>query len=85
MLIQKRFRYNNRDEKLLTTEYELLKRIFLKLFPNILKGIFTNPIIAWRKFSVTITVLSSVAIGYLSYLFRDSPNKGYSLEKQAQI
>lgn len=47
------------------TEYNLLKRIFTRLFPDILKGFFTNPIIAWHKFAVTITVLSCVTLGYL--------------------
>ncbi len=71
MLIKKLFKDNSGGERLLRTEYELLRRIFLKLFPGILKGFFTNPITAWRRLSVTIIVLSCVAIGYFSCLFKN--------------
>ena len=76
ILIQKLFKDNLRDERLLKTEYELLRRILLKLSPDILKGFFTNPVTAWHRFSVTVIVLSSVAIGYFSYLFKEPPNRG---------
>jgi GT2 family glycosyltransferase len=49
----------------LNTEYDLLKRIFTRLFPDILMGFAKNPIIGYRKFVITITVLSCVAFGYL--------------------
>ena len=57
------------SEKLLRVEYQLLERILYKLLPSILKTFFTNPRIAWRKLSVTVIALSSVALGYFSYLF----------------
>ncbi len=54
----------------LDVEHQLLKRIFIRLFPQILKGFFKNPIIAWRKLSVTVIALSFVAFGYFSYSFQ---------------
>ena len=64
-----------KEEKVLTVEYELLRRIFLKLFPDILRGFFTNPVTAWRRFSVTVVVLLAVASGYIFCLFKEPPNK----------
>lgn len=55
------------DTDLLSTEYPLLKRILTRLFPNMLMGSSKNPVIAWRKFWVSLVALSSVALGYLSY------------------
>jgi hypothetical protein len=74
MIIRKVYRDNLKEDKLLKTEYELLQRIFLKLFPNIFKGFFTSPVIAWRRFYVTTIALSGVASGYLSYSFKKPPN-----------
>lgn len=71
MLIRKLFKSNGNKEALLDTEYTLLRRIFLKLFPNIMKGFLTNPFIAWRRFYVTATVLIAVAAGYYSYAFKN--------------
>jgi len=71
MLIRKMFNNNGNKEALLNTEYALLRRIILQLFPNIMKGFFTNPIIAWRRFYVTATVLTAVAAGYYSYIFKN--------------
>jgi glycosyltransferase involved in cell wall biosynthesis len=48
----------------LDMERQLLKRIFTRLFPDILKNFFSHPVIAWRKVEVTITALSFVALGY---------------------
>ena len=71
MLIKKILKSNGSKEMLLTTEYALLRRIFLRLFPDIMKGFFTNPVVAWRRFYVTITVLIAVAAGYYSYAFKN--------------
>jgi len=70
MLIRKLAGDNIEGEKLLKTEYALLNRILFRLLPSIFAGIFTHPILSWRKFSVTVVVLSSVAAGYLSYFFK---------------
>lgn len=75
MLIRKTYKGKLKEEKLLKTEYDLLRRIFLRLFPDMLKGFLTSPINAWRRLSVTAIVLLAVATGYLSYLFRDTPNE----------
>jgi len=66
-MFNRTYRDNANSEKLLSVEYQLLGRIFTELFPDIFKRFFTNPIIAWRKFSVTIIALSFVALGYFSY------------------
>lgn len=49
-------------------EHQLLRRIFGRLFPNIMRGFFTNPVIAWRRLSVTITALFFVTLGYYRLL-----------------
>ncbi len=67
-MLKKTFPKTEAGEDLLSQEHQLLKRIFTRLFPNIVKTFFTNPIIAWRKLSVTITALFFVAIGYYSHL-----------------
>lgn len=56
--------------KLLNVEYSLLRRIMFKLFPEILKGFFSSPAIAWRKLCITVVVLTSVAAGYTANLLK---------------
>jgi glycosyltransferase involved in cell wall biosynthesis len=53
---------------LLGQERQLLRRILTRLFPSIFRTFFTNPVIAWRRLSVTMTALFFVAIGYYSPL-----------------
>ena len=84
ILIKKHSKDNFKGERLLQTEYALLNRIFLRLLPSILKEFFTNPSIAWRRLSVTAIVLSAIAVGYLSYFFRDTPNKRTLSSKQTE-
>ena len=60
---------------LLGQEHQLLKRIFTRLFPCILRSSFTSPIIAWHKFRVTVTALAFVALGYYSHLLPTSFNR----------
>jgi len=48
----------------LTTEQALLKRILFKLLPRTLAGFFKNPIVSWRRLSVTVNVLIFTAYGY---------------------
>jgi GT2 family glycosyltransferase len=55
------------DGQLLRIEYQLLKRILTRLFPEIIAGFFTRPAIAWRKLSMTINATVSVAAGYFVY------------------
>jgi GT2 family glycosyltransferase len=62
-------RETSTDENLLSTEHQLLKRIFTRLLPSILKGFFSNPVIAWRQLSVTITGLFFITLGYYSHPF----------------
>ena len=55
------------SEAVLSTEYELLRRILFKLLPKILIRLFRQPVIALRQLWVMITVLSCVAFGYVGY------------------
>lgn len=68
-LFNRSYRDSSSNRKLLSVEYQLLRRILIKLLPSILKTFFTNPAIAWRKLSVTINALFFVALGYFSYSF----------------
>jgi glycosyltransferase involved in cell wall biosynthesis len=65
------------DKSILSPEHQLLKRIFTKLFPNIVKTSFSQPRNAWRKLSVTVNVLFFVALGYCfpRRLLRRTPDK----------
>ena len=51
-------------------EHTLLKRIFTRLLPDILKTFFRHPIIAWRKLSVSIIAILFTSLGYLMYFFK---------------
>jgi len=53
------------DEAVLSTEYELLHRIFFNLVPGALRLLFTQPVVALRQLRVTAVVLSCVTAGYL--------------------
>ncbi|MBA7661603.1 hypothetical protein ES703_69623 [subsurface metagenome] len=57
-----------KGKDLLSQEHQLLRRIFTRLFPNILKTFFTNPVIAWRKLVATVVALTFITLGYYSYL-----------------
>lgn len=62
----KRLYSEGKDSNLLAQEHQLLRRIFTRLFPDILKGFFVNPVNSSRKFMVTVVVLFFVVIGYFS-------------------
>jgi len=64
------YRNSNKDEKLLSVEYQLLRRILTQLFPSILKGLFRKPATAWRRLSITINAVFFVAVGYFCYSFQ---------------
>jgi len=49
----------------LDTEYHLLRRIFTRLFPELIRGFFTDPVVACHEFVLTVTVLPCVSFGYL--------------------
>ena len=61
------YRPTKSEAAVLSTEYELLRRILFGLLPRIMKGIFNQPLIAMRQLMATVTILSCVAGGYLSY------------------
>ncbi|MFC2002718.1 glycosyltransferase [Chloroflexota bacterium] len=66
-MLKKLYTQSNKSTTLLSPEYNLMKRIFTRLFPDILKGFFKNPAIAWRKLWVTVIALFFVALGYFAY------------------
>lgn len=68
-MLQRLYTENNPTEKLLNQEHQLLKRILTRLFPGILKGLFTRPVTAWRRLTAAATILCFVALGYYSHLF----------------
>ena len=72
--------YPEPENDLLNQEHQLLKRIFTRLFPSILKTLFTNPVVAWRKFQVTVTALIFVTLGYYFHLL---PNH-FTTQKEAE-
>jgi glycosyltransferase involved in cell wall biosynthesis len=59
--------YRPGGEAVLSTEYELLRRILFKLLPRTLGRLFRQPVTGWRQLWVVVMVLSCVAGGYLSY------------------
>jgi glycosyltransferase involved in cell wall biosynthesis len=61
--------YRPGGEVVLSTEYELLRRILFKLLPRTLGHCFRQPATGWRQLWAMIVVLSCVAGGYLSYSF----------------
>lgn len=71
-MLKKVYPEGDKDANLLSPEYQLLKRIFSRLLPSILKGFFRNPIIAWKKLCVTFVSLIFVALGYCSHFFQVS-------------
>jgi glycosyltransferase involved in cell wall biosynthesis len=74
-VFNRNFSGNRSQEKVLDTEYTLLKRVFVNLIPGIFKDIFRHPVIAWRKSFVTALTLTSVATGYVYYFIDDPFNK----------
>ncbi|MCD6600304.1 MAG: glycosyltransferase [Dehalococcoidia bacterium] len=70
-IFNKLYRSGGRGKKVLSTEHELLHRIFSKLIPSSIKLLFSQPKIALRQLWVTKLVLACVAVGYLSYNLRN--------------
>jgi glycosyltransferase involved in cell wall biosynthesis len=72
--------YRPGGKAVLSTEYELLRRILFRLLPQIANRLFRQPLIALCQLWVVLMVLTCVAGGYLSYywssLFRRSEPRG---------
>lgn len=65
--------YLSDSKDVLSTEHELVRRIFFRLIPSSLKLLFSQPGVALRRLWVTILVLAYVATGYtISNLFHRS-------------
>jgi len=52
----------------LTQEHALRDRILNRLVPRIVKGMFTQPSVAWRQLTTTLVSLSFVLLGYYAPL-----------------
>jgi len=78
-MFKRSYRDSNSKEKLLQVEYQLLRRIFSRLLPSILLGLFSHPIIATRRLSITINAVFFVAVGYLSYSIRSVTGRDQNL------
>jgi len=66
-MFQRLYRSDSQGQQVLSTEHELLRRIFSKLLPQALGRLFRQPTVALRQLWVTVMVLSCVAAGYISY------------------
>ncbi len=78
-LLKRSYRDSSSDNKLLRVEYQLLRRIFTRLLPSILAGLFSHPIIAVRRLSITLNAIFFVAVGYLHYSIRSATGHGQTL------
>jgi glycosyltransferase involved in cell wall biosynthesis len=67
-MLDRRYRPSG-SEVVLSTEYELLRRILLKLLPRTLGRLFRQPVTSLRQLWAVAIALSGVAGGYLSYGF----------------
>jgi glycosyltransferase involved in cell wall biosynthesis len=63
----KKWNRSSNNSKVLATEYQLLRRIFLKLVPGSLALLFKQPIVALRRLWITALALYCVFVGYLVY------------------
>ena len=61
-------------------ECVLIKRIFNRLLPQIFKGFFTHPFIAWRKLTVCIISVLFAGLGYILYVFKPFKMQSMSTE-----
>jgi len=68
---------NNPELEALKNERDLLKRIFLRLIPNLVLSFPRKPITSWRRMNLTFTILTFVALGYLRGTF-------FRIERQEQ-
>ena len=68
MMKQRKIKNKKDGTNVLSQEHRLLNRILTRLFPDIIKKLFTDPVVAWRVTRVTVTALTFVALGYYSHL-----------------
>lgn len=67
-LLKKIYR-DDKDTHALIRERALLQRILFNLVPRTARGFFSSPRLAWKRFTLIITVLFYVALGYLTAAF----------------
>lgn len=68
--------YRSDSEAVLSTEHELVRRIFSHLVPSSLKLLFSRPKVALHRLWVTISVLAYAAAGYLNYNLHNLRSSG---------
>ena len=62
-LLRRMYR-DDEDTRTLVREYDLLRRILLRLLPRTLGELFRSPTIARKKLAITANTLFNVALGY---------------------
>jgi GT2 family glycosyltransferase len=60
----RRVYHEDEDTRSLIREYDLLRRILLRLLPRIAMELFRSPIVARKKLAITANALVHVALGY---------------------
>lgn len=65
-MFKKLYDKKEKNERILATEYQLLRRILFILFPSMLLGFFHHPAFAWKRFKLSTTVMLHLSIGYFS-------------------
>ena len=65
-MFKKIYHKSEKNEKVLETEYSLLKRILFRLFPSIAGESIRHPVRAWKRFYLSVRVLFHLGVGYLS-------------------
>ena len=65
-LLSSSYRSSKGEDSILSTEYQLLRRILYKLIPKTVKLIARNPLLALRRLWITFVILSCIAAGYFS-------------------
>lgn len=69
-------------ERVLSTEYELLRRVLLKFLPDALAHLFFKPVTSLRQLWVAAVALSGVVSGYLSYQLSSLLGRGHPYDAE---
>ena len=66
-MLNRWYHSSNSKAAVLSTEYELLRRILFRFLPQTVNRLFHQPLVALRQLRVAVLVLACVAGGYFSY------------------
>lgn len=78
-LFKHNYNTGKNGSEVLKVEHQLLRRILIKLIPEILFGFFTRPVISWRKFGLTVNAVFFVGLGYLQYTLESLTGHGQTI------